>query len=207
MISDSPPEKDLEWSIDGIKAMKKYLEKIYDLLSSKFKFILTFQKDKCILDGEKKAYEFTNNTIHSFSEDVKNYRFNTAVAKLRELSNFLIREKLKGDLFNYCWSIYLRLIYIITPHFSQELVYESGSDEIIENIEWPKADLSKTLHSKVIVVIQINGKKKDIIKVDENIKKDKLVEIIIGNQNDYNVDINKTKKVIFVPNKIINFVI
>ena len=51
------------------------------------------------------------------------------------------------------------------------------------------------------------GKKKGILKVDENIKKDKLVEIITENQNDYNIDINKTKKVIFVPNKIINFVI
>ena len=160
MISDSPPEKDLEWSIDGIKAMNKYLEKIYDLLSSKFKFILTFQKDKYMLDEEKKAYEFTNNTIHSFSEDVKNYRFNKAVAKLRELSNFLIREKLNGDLFNYCWSIYIRLIYIITPHFSQELVYESGSDQIIEDIEWPEADLSKLSNTKVMIVIQINGKKR-----------------------------------------------
>ena len=70
---------------------------------------------------EKKAYEFTNKTISLFSEDVKKYRFNTAVAKLRELSNFLIRRKLEGDIFDYCWSIYLRLIYIITPHFSQEL--------------------------------------------------------------------------------------
>ena len=160
-----------------------------------------------MLDEEKRAYEFTNNTIHSFSEDVKKYRFNTAVAKLRELSNFLIREKLKGDLFNYCWSIYLRLIYIITPHFSQELVYESGSDQIIENIEWPLADLSKSSNPKVLIVIQINGKKKDIIKVDENIKKDKLVEIITKNQNDYNLSVNKTKKIIFVPKKIINFVI
>ncbi len=207
MISDSPPEKDLEWSIDGIKAMNKYLEKIYDLLSSKFKFIHTFQKDQCILEEEKKAYEFTNNTIYSFSEDIKNYRFNTAVAKLRELSNFLVREKIKGNLFNYCWSIYLRLIYIITPHFSQELVHKSGSDQIIENIEWPLADLNKSANTKVTIVIQINGKKKGIIKVDENIKKDKLVEIIIGNQSDYNININKIKKIIFVPNKIINFVI
>ncbi len=207
MISDSPPEKDLEWSIDGIKAMNKYLEKIYDLLSSKFKFILAFKKDKCMLDEEKRAYEFTNNTIYSFSEDVKNYRFNKAVAKLRELSNFLIKEKLEGDLFNYCWSIYLRLIYIITPHFSQELVCQSGSDKILENIEWPQADLRKSAKTKVMIVIQINGKKKDVIKVDENIKKDKLVEIIFRNQDDYNINTNKTKKIIFVPNKIINFVI
>ena len=174
MISDSPPERDLEWSIDGIKAMNKYLEKIYDLLSSKFKFTVTFKKDKDMLDEEKRAYEFTNKTIYTFSEDVKNYRFNTAVAKLRELSNLLIKEKLIGEIFNYCWSIYLRLIYIITPHFSQELVYKSGSDKIIENIEWPQADLSKSSNNKVIIVVQINGKKKGIINADENIKKDKI---------------------------------
>ena len=95
-------------------------------------------------DKEKKIYEFTNNTINTFSEDIKKYRFNTAVAKLRELSNILIKEKLEGDILNYCWSIYLRLIYIITPHFSQELVCKSGSNIILEDTRWPKADLKKS---------------------------------------------------------------
>jgi len=207
MISDSPPERDLEWSIDGIKAMHKYLEKIYDLLSSKFNFTVTFQKSKDMLDQEKRAYEFTNKTIYTFSEDVKNYRFNKAVAKLRELSNHLIKEKLVGEIFNYCWSIYLRLIYIITPHFSQELVYKSGSDQLIENMQWPQADLSKPSNNKVIIVVQINGKKKGIIEVDENIKKDRLIETVVGSQNNYSINIKNTKKIIFVPNKIINFVI
>ena len=199
--------RDLEWSIDGIKAMNKYLEKIYDLLSSKFNFTVSFPKEKDMLDEEKRAYEFTNKTIYTFSDDVKNYRFNKAVAKLRELSNFLIKEKLIGEIFNYCWSIYLRLIYIITPHFSQELVYKSGSDQIIENIEWPQADLSKTSNNKIIIVVQINGKKKGIIKVDENIKKDRLIETIVGSQSNYSINIKKAKKIIFVPNKIINFVV
>ena len=112
-----------------------------------------------------------------------------------------------GEIFNYCWSIYLRLIYIITPHFSQELVYKSGSDQIIENIEWPLADLNKSANTKVTIVIQINGKKKGIIKVDENIKKDRLIETIVGSQSNYSINIKKAKKIIFVPNKIINFVI
>ena len=207
MISDSPPERDLEWSIDGIKAMNKYLEKIYDLLSSKFNFIVTYQKDTNMSDEEKRAYEFTNKTIYTFSEDVKNYRFNTAVAKLRELSNLLIKEQVEGEIFNYCWSIYLRLIYIITPHFSQELVYKSGSSQIIENIEWPQADLSKSPNNKVIIVVQINGKKRGIIKVHENTKKDRLIETIVGTQSNFSINIKKAKKIIFVPNKIINFVI
>ncbi len=207
MISDSPPERDLEWSIDGIKAMYKYLEKIYDLLSSKLNFILTLKNDIELSHEEKKAYEFTNKTISLFSEDVKKYRFNTAVAKLRELSNFLIRRKLEGDIFDYCWSIYLRLIYIITPHFSQELAYNAGSDQIIENVKWPEADLNISSNSEETIVIQINGKKKGTINVEENVTKDKLIETILGSQNHYSINLSKTKKIIFVPNKIINFVV
>ncbi len=112
-----------------------------------------------------------------------------------------------GEVFNYCWSIYLRLIYIITPHFSQELVCQSGSNHIIENIDLPKADLSKSLDNKVIIVVQINGKKKGIIKAHENINKDRLIETIVGSQSNYSINIKKAKKIIFVPNKIINFVI
>ena len=114
---------------------------------------------------------------------------------------------MEGEIFDYCWSIYLRLIYIITPHFSQELVYKSGSKQIIEHIEWPQADLSKSTNNTVIIVVQINGKKKGVIRVHENIKKDKLIETIVGSKSNYSININKAKKIIFVPNKIINFVI
>ena len=126
---------------------------------------------------------------------------------MRELSNFLIKEKLVGDTFNYCWSVYLRLIYVITPHFSQELVSKSGSDKIIENMKWPEVDLNKSSDTTVTVVIQINGKKRGIVKVDENITKETLIKTILGSQNQYSINITKAKKIIFVPNKIINFVI
>ena len=71
----------------------------------------------------------------------------------------------------------------------------------------PQADLSKSTNNTVIIVFQINGKKKGIIKVHENIKKDKLIETIVGSQSNYSINIKKAKKIIFVPNKIINFVV
>ena len=74
-------------------------------------------------------------------------------------------------------------------------------------MQWPQADLSKPSNNKVIIVVQINGKKKGIIKVDENIKKDRLIETVVGSQENYNINIKNTKKIIFIPNKIINFVI
>jgi len=65
----------------------------------------------------------------------------------------------------------------------------------------------KPSKNKVIIVIEKNGKKKGIIKVDENIKKDRLIETIVGTQSNFSINIKKAKKIIFVPNKIINFVI
>ena len=56
-----------------------------------------------------------------YTDDIKNYRFNTAVAKLREMDNHALKTKMSASLSNYCWSIFLRLISIITPHFSDEL--------------------------------------------------------------------------------------
>ena len=143
MISDSPPERDLEWSIDGIKATRKYLDKIYTLLSNNLEF--TIHCEKIILsEQDKMVYIFTNKVIEEYSEDIKNYRFNTAVAKLRELSNLLLKTKIEKKMFDFCWSIFLRLIYIIIPHFSQELATNAGLEGLVEDLNWPVSDKTHT---------------------------------------------------------------
>ena len=107
MISDSPPERDLEWSIDGIKATYKYLKKIFDYLKRDFSFILELSNKEIenLTDKEKEIFKISQKTIFEFSEDIKNYRFNTAIAKLREFSNSLQKKELNRSLKNYCWSI------------------------------------------------------------------------------------------------------
>ena len=206
MISDSPPERDLEWSIEGIKATNKYLEKIYSLLIGKLKFTIEIPEKKNF-DGESQAYEFTNKTIKLFTEDITNYRFNTAVAKLRELSNFLIKSGITDVLFNYCWSVYLRLIYIIIPHFAQDLASNSGLKGLIDELEWPHLDIKEDKKKNINIVIQVNGKKKGIINVIEDIEEKSLIKIISQKESEYGIDDNNVKKIIFIPNRIINFVI
>ena len=100
MISDSPPEKDLQWSIDGVKATHKYLDKIFNFLIGNLKFSSQQIKENDLNTREKIIYDFTNKTIDGFTLDIKNYRFNTAVAKVRQLSNLLLKSKInnKGDL-------------------------------------------------------------------------------------------------------------
>ena len=127
------------------------------------------------------------------------------MAKVRQLSNLLIKSDADQKLLNYSWSIYLRLIYIIIPHFSQELVTLSGFKGMIEDLEWPVATSHHIQEEMVSIVVQVNGKKRNVFKVSLNTGKEDLIEIIKNNKY-YDIDKEQIKKVIFIPNKIINFV-
>jgi leucyl-tRNA synthetase len=208
MISDSPPERDLEWSLDGIKATYKYLNKIYNfLISNKFYFTTKLDLDKSKLNiDELLIYDFLNSVITNYTDDIKNYRFNNAVAKIRELSNKLIKQKISNPLFNYCWSTYLRLFSIITPHFSSELAEIGGFNKNFENIFWPTAEFNKKISNKALVILQVNGKKKGSLSVDEKVNKDDILKILSNSEEYSGIIDGKIKKIIYVPNKIINFV-
>ena len=209
MISDSPPERDLEWSIDGIKATYKFLKKIHDHLQKDFIFIKELDPKIIseIKEKEKQTYSLIQKTIMGYTDDIKNYRFNTAVAKLREMANHALKTKMSKNLFNYCWSIFLRLISIITPHFCDELAEKSGFKEILINIKWPAFEESDLDEKNISLVFQVNGKKKFLINAPFDSNQEDILEIIRKNNNIPSSYYNNTKKVIFVKNRIINFVI
>ncbi len=209
MISDSPPERDLEWSIEGIKATYKFLKKIYDYLQKDFLFILELEPKiiSKIKNEEQETYNLIQKTIKGYTDDIKNYRFNNAVAKLREMANHALKTKMSKDLFNYCWSIFLRLISIITPHFSDELAEKSGYKDVLVNLKWPDFDRSELVQKIVSLVLQVNGKKKFLIDAPFESKEEDILEIIRKNTNIPSSYYKDAKKVIFVKNKIVNFVI
>jgi len=209
MISDSPPERDLEWSIEGIKATYKFLKKIYDYLQKDFSFIeeLDAKTISKIKEEEKEAYSLIQKTIMVYTDDIKNYRFNTAVAKLREMVNYALKTKMTKDLFNYYWSIFLRLISIITPHFSDEIAEKSGFKKVLINLKWPDFDDSDLDKKIVSIVLQVNGKKKFLFDAPFESSQENILEIIRKNNNIPSSYYENSKKVIFVKNRIINFVI
>ena len=75
------------------------------------------------------------------------------------MANHALKTKMSKNLFNYCWSIFLRLISIITPHFSDELAEKSGFKEVLINLKWPDFDRSDLDEKVVSIVLQVNGKK------------------------------------------------
>ena len=132
--------------------------------------------------------------------------FNSAVAKLREFSNFLFaNEKIERHLENYLWSIFLRLIYVFTPHFSEEL--SKNNNKSICNLSWPKFDEKYIREDLIKFIIQINGKKKAIVDVEKNLNEDQIVKLLKEDNNVNKIFSSKVKKTIFIKNKIINFVL
>ena len=208
MISDSPPERDLEWSIDGIKATHKYLNKIYNFLTSnKLNFTTQFDLDKNKLNNDESIlYDFLNSVITNYTDDIRNYRFNNAVAKIRELSNKLVKQKVTKPLFDYCWSIYLRLFAIITPHFSSELAETAGLKKNLEDLFWPTAGKTSKRNDKILVILQVNGKKRGSLILEKEMSKDDILKILSNSEKYSGIIDNEIKKIIYVPNKIINFV-
>ena len=209
MVSDSPPERDLEWSDDGIKATWKYLNKIYVSLN-KNNFVFTdsdfFQPNKN--QNEEELLKTVHQTITNFTNEIKEKKFNSAVAKLREFSNnIFISTEISIECKNYCWSIFLRLIYLITPHFSEELANIGAFKYSLVNLNWPKTDKKYLIIDNVTLVVQVNGKKKITINIAKDSEKENVLEKIKKNTSVSYILGLRIKKIIFVKNKIINFVI
>ena len=117
------------------------------------------------------------------------------------------KKNLSSNCKNYRWSIFLRLIYLITPHFSDELATSGGYKGTLANLKWPEADLSYLKVNSKNIVIQLNGKKRGIIETPINSNQIFVVEMI-KNDEKYNfLSDLKIKKIIFVKNKIINYVV
>ncbi len=207
MMSDSPPERDLEWSDEGIKSVWKYLNKIFlHLKNIQFKFTEKndFQTKTEISSNLKKN---AHKLIKTFSDDIENFKFNSAVAKLREFSNVLFADKkIEKNLENYLWSIFLRLVYVFTPHFAEELCNNTNNKSLCD-LSWPEYEKENIKEDIIKFVIQVNGKKKLILDIEENLNEDQVIMLLRDNHNINKIFSSKIKKTIFIKNKIINFVI
>ena len=210
MMSDSPPERDLEWSDEGAKAIFRYLNKIYlYLYENDFKFT---DSNDFKMEKEDIYYDnliFLHMTIEKYTNDIVNQRFNSSVARLREISNKLFSLKYSNnkDFNDFSWSIYLRLIFLFTPHFSEELACFGGLKTGLSNTSWPQINKSYLNKEQVKLVVQINGKKKIILNVPSNSDQDTVIKILKEKEEINSFLLKEPIKTIYIKNKIINFVV
>ena len=157
-------------------------------------------------EKETKIYDLLQVTLTEFSNDIMAYKLNNAVAKLRVLSNSLMELGKKSLLFDYSWSVFLTMMNIITPHFSQEIADSAGYKKFLYEISWPKANKLINSDINVKVVVQLNGKKKVLVSVPKNSSQNDVMEIVKKENLIKDLESKKLKKIIFVNNKILNLV-
>jgi len=214
MLSDSPPEKDLEWSDAGIIGTKKYLDRLWKLsqknISAEYNFNESLLEN---IDGDLlNVRKTTHKTIDLVTKDIQEFHFNKAVARIRELTNLLEKLEINSDIsfsvFKESFNNALLLLNPMIPHLSEELNLISGNDTPIYDTSWPTAIPSLLVDDNVTVAVQVNGKLKTTLELPKDIDKKEAEKLALTNDAVKNTIVGKNVlKVIIVPNRIINVVI
>ena len=203
ILSDSPPEKDVQWSEEGISASFKFIQKLWNLHSKTMEEInKDFPKD---IDEE--LTKFTNKFIKKISNNLDSFSYNIIIANLHEMYSFMIKEINKGYKSKTIKENYEKILTTmmpIIPHFSSECL---NILSISDKVTWPTYDESQLEESTNIIVVQINGKKRGIIDTKKDTNEDDLIKLISNDEKiTKHFDKNKIKKKIYIKNKLINII-
>ena len=209
----APPERDLEWSDQGVEGCFRFLNRVYRLvyeLADIAKSDLSLEK----LSKEDKAMRYTiNNTLKKVTEDLnEKFGFNTAISSLMELINEMYKYK---ELDNRNEAVIKEGIETIVtilspfaPHIGEELWTIIGKSGSIFDISWPKYDDSALVKDEVEIVVQINGKVRGKLSVAANISREDMEKLAIEDEKIKSlVEGKNIVKVIAVPKKLVNIVV
>jgi leucyl-tRNA synthetase len=204
------------WSDDGIKSVGKFVDRIERTLEAAREVISSCQNDssiKATTDAQEKELNFWRHTaIKGVSEDADKMQFNTAIARLMELTNALhkyLQEPIKNSVVLTETVVdFLKLLSPFAPHFAEEQWNLLGNDSTIFNEKWPEFNPSALIKDEVEIAIQINGKIKVKIDVpsnldEEGIKVASLENEIIKEQTDGKAIV----KVIVIKGRLVNIVV
>jgi leucyl-tRNA synthetase len=203
ILSDSPPEKDVQWSDQGMIASYKFLQKLWTLHSK----ILNKIKDNKSDHDNEKLTKFTNKLVYKITQNLEKFHYNVIIANLHEMYNFLIKEvenPTKSSVLIENYTKILILMNPLIPHFTNECL--ANINQI--DVKWPTIVAREIEDENINFVIQINGKKKAVLKVKNNIvEEDLLKEIKKNSETEKLIKGQIVQKTIFVSNRLINIII
>ena len=203
ILSDSPPEKDIQWSDTGISASYKFLQKLW-VLNEK---IVSNKKQFTKFDEDLE--KFTNQIIKKFDEDLNRFGFNVVIASIYKIYSFYSKQINKEDWGSNFYKNYTNILEIINPiipHFSNECLEKLNHS--IKNIKWPSTNKKYLEEDTFQIVTQVNGKKRKVFSIDRSIDKETIINDI-KNDDQIKKYLNNKKiiKTINIEKKLINFII
>ncbi|MFL2802937.1 MAG: leucine--tRNA ligase [Paracoccaceae bacterium] len=214
MMSDSPPERDVEWTTAGVEAAWRHLQKVWRIslqINDEGRRIKKMTEFKINLTENKEDNDLlraSHNSINNVTNCLTSFSFNKAVAHMYELTNIISNSKASYGAKEYSIKILAAIMQPITPHLSQEIWCLFGNKSFLYNEKWPQV-IKKFIHKQEMTYpIQINGKRRTEITVLKNISNNELEEkVLLLPMVKKFLDGLTPKKIIIVTGKIINVVI
>ena len=218
ILSDSPPARDFDWSDAGVEGCYKFLNRVWTLISSNQKDInLNYSIPANLPKEDDKLVRIVNIAIKGITNDIEtDFQFNTVISKYRELVNSIADwRKSKGDLseddkqvFSYAIAMLIKLMSPVTVHMSEEIWENLGGEGSIHDQPWCEYDENLAKLTDFTLVVQVNGKVRDKITVDESMSKEEMEQTALASERIKEYTNGKTiVKVIVVPKKLVNIVV
>ncbi len=200
ILSDSPPEKDVQWSNQGVNAAYKFLQKIYNL-----NHLIKINKNKKNTNDNDLDLKI-NSYVNKITALINNFNLNVVVANVYEIYN-IFNDYLNKDVSSECLKRNLvklmKILIPFTPHLSHECLEMLDVKDIDR---WPTIDKKLIGKEKIKIAIQFNGKTRDVLEVEKDLSEKEIVKLCESNiKINERLKINE-QKIIFVKNRIINFI-
>ena len=208
ILSDSPPERDLEWTESGIEGAWRFVNKVYNTVSA---FDLQVGDESAVEGDAEELRRLTHKTIKGVGEAIETFAMNKAVALLREfyngLSSFKVQDAGGQFALNEAVQAFIIMLNPICPHVAEELWALQGGEGFLYEQKWPKYS-EKTLVSDVVTIgVQVNGKLRSQVSLSADIGQEEVQSIVLADSKVQKaMEGKEMKKFIYVPGRIINVV-
>jgi len=201
MLSDSPPERDVQWSQEGVSAAFKFIQKLWRLNNE-----ILNKKDSTLSTEDINLQKAVNKTVYNVTKNLDNFQYNVVIANIHEIynlfSNHIINNKTSSKTMKNEWEKITMLLMPLTPHLAHECC-----EKINKDFYWPKYDPKLLKEENCKIVIQVDGRKRGIIEMPINSKEPTIIKKSkeIDNVSKYIKNSTITKN-IYIKNKLVNFI-
>ncbi len=203
VLSDSPPERDVEWTASGAEAAFKHLSRVW-MMSER----IAAMSEGAAGKGDEDLLRAMHKTIFDVTQGIESFGFNAAIAKLYAFANTLAKSKAGSDAQRQAILALAQLMSPMTPHLSEDIWARQGGVGLVATAPWPVADEAMMLEDTVTLPIQINGKRRAEINVPKDMSKDEVEKIALETDAVQKaLDGATPRKVIVVPGRIVNVVV
>lgn len=210
MLSDSPPERDVEWTQSGVEGAGRFAQRIWGVFN-------TLQGASAPADpfgsaDEKALRKVSHKAVDAIDKAIEEFRFNSAVATMHEWTSALKKAEQSGDEMLYARKEGAKMLAIcltpFMPHLAEECWSLIGGKGLVSTTDWPQIDAALTVDEEISMPVQVNGKKRGQITVAKTLDKSEIEEIAMNDGSVLpHIEGKTVKKVIVVPGRIVNIVV